>query len=111
MTSTPFLSLALLALARPSRGQTRETPPHQGCQGFLKEDHTAVAPRVGAAFEAAHADGPYRVADEAGPTAATCADGAAAGYACAGVDLLSVVDLAGLCAPSSCGDMANDLWG
>jgi len=131
MTSPNYYSLAatvLAALARPSIGQksrstpaneivphkaANETVPHQGCLLLLQADHTPMSLLVGAAFESTAAASGYRVTDEAGPTAAACADGLAGAYPCSNVDLLSAIPLEDLCwlDPATTCAIANDLWG
>ena len=126
MPSFDFLFLALAAtvlLSRTGPAACQDPPspppapsaPHKGCQLFAQTEHAPRELLVGRDYEVAHRDSTsgYRVAHEAGPTAATCINGWAAGYPCSQVDLLSVTTNRQLCsAEETCWQrLLNDLWG
>ena len=129
MIFSPHLSLALLTtLATPAfcrirhdhdprhldtrnsssgdSGDDNEHPPHQGCLLLLEANHTHTPLFVGESYEGITASD-YTVANEIGPTAATCVNGMAGGYPCSNVDLLSTLTINEL----NLGDTANDIWG
>ena len=123
MPSFDFLSLALattalVSLTRPAVCRDPKSPPpapstpHKGCELFGQTEHNPRELLVGRDYEAAHAaTSGYRAANEAGPTAAVCVNGRAAGYPCSKVDLLSVTTNKQLCgAQGTCG-IINDVWG
>jgi len=114
LSSTPSSVLGdyVRTSRRLSDDSEEEAGPHQGCKLLLKENHAPQKKMVGASFESAMNGSSYKVANEAGATAATCTNGMAGGYPCNAVDLLSMLDLSELddALPGDTNN-ANDVWG
>jgi len=111
------ISLLLTLLVSKVFGQHDEEPvthhlPHNGCKFLQKHRIAPLEKQVGRKYEERSRNSSYRVSNEAGETAAACNNGYAAGYPCNSVDLLSMIDNAGLSnnLPGS-NNAVNDIWG